>query len=246
MNMRTAIHGLTGCLISLILPLAASAAAPPPDGASPVAATAQEQEPDTELDEILVEGKMPERNPQKVLDWMARLVGEFTWEGHVDVHARGKPQDIRAVHGSSNCTGFGLAPAVQCEIKVRWSTVRGEDGEPVLGGASNLNPATMLFGFEADRIGIRYMLVDNNGIADGAMGYVVDNTMISRTPCANMPGNCQRVARITADPDLKVVRMEVVLEIDYQKAVYFDFIMRRVPGSRTVVVSGPEIFADPD
>jgi hypothetical protein len=40
--------------------------------------------------------------------------------------------------------------------------------------------------------------------------------------------------------------MEVVLEIDYQKAVYFDFIMRRIPGSQAVVVSGPEIFADPD
>jgi hypothetical protein len=104
----------------------------------------------------------------------------------------------------------------------------------------------MLFGFEPDRIGIRYMLVDSNGIADGAMGYVVGNTLISRSPCANVPGNCHRVARITADPDLKAVRMEIVLEIDYQKAAYFDFIMRRVPGSQTVVVSGPEILANPD
>ena len=41
------------------------------------------------------------------------------------------------------------------------------------------------------------------------MGYVVDNTLISRAPCANVPGKCQRVAHITADPDLKIVRMEI-------------------------------------
>lgn len=246
MNMHKAINGLKGCLLAQVLPLAAIAATPPPDIAPPVAANPQQQELDAQLDEILVEGRKPERNPQKVIDWMARLVGEFTWEGHVDVHARGRPEDIRAVHGSGNCTGFGLAPAVQCDIKARWSTVRGEDGEPVMGGVSNLNPAMMLYGFEPDRIGIRYMLVDSNGIADGGLGYVVDNTLISRTPCANVAGNCQRVARITADPDLKVVRMEIVLEIDYERAAYFDFIMRRVSGSQAVVVSGPKIFAEPD
>jgi hypothetical protein len=173
-------------------------------------------------------------------------VGEFDWEGYVDTGGKGNPGDTRAVRGTGSCLGFGPAPAVQCEIKVRWSTVKGPDGEEIPGGRSNLNPAMMLYGFEPDRIGIRYMTVDSEGIADGAMGYVVGDTLISRSPCVNVPGQCERVAHITADPDLKMVRMEIDLEVDYQKAVHFDFIMKRVPGSRAVVVSGPKFFANPE
>ena len=131
-----------------------------------------------ELDEILVEGRKPERNPQKVIDWMARLVGEFTFEGAVDLKAMGRPQDLHPVRGTGKCIGFGPAPAVQCEINVHWTPVRDEDRGKVLGGVSNLEPATMLFGFESDRFAIRYMLVDSNGIAEPALGYVVDNTLI--------------------------------------------------------------------
>jgi hypothetical protein len=231
MNAR-GIKGLMGLVAALVTPLVISAAEP-------------EAPSDKELSEILIDGQRPEKDPQKVIDWMARLVGEFDWEGYVDVRGKGKPEDTKPVRGTSNCIGFGPAPAVQCEIKVRWSTVKGPDGQEILGGKSNLNPAMMLYGFEPDRFGIRYMLVDSDGIADGAMGYVIGNTLVSRTPCVNVPGQCERAAHITADPDLKMIRMEIDLEVDYEKAVHFDFIMNRVPGSKSVVVSGPKIFAEP-
>jgi hypothetical protein len=236
MNAR-GIKGLMGGLVLLAPFLTATALA---------ASDEQEAPSDQELSEILVEGMKPEREPQKVIDWMARLVGEFDYEGHVDVRGKGNPADTRPVRGTANCLGFGPAPAVQCEIKLRWTTVKGPDGEEILGGRSNLNPAMMLYGFEPDRIGIRYMTVDSEGIADGAMGYVIGNTLISRSPCVNVPGQCERVARITANPDLKMVRMEIDLEVDYQRAVRFEFIMKRVPGSKSVVVSGPKIFAEPE
>ena len=230
---RTGIHVLGMWLLALGL----SAPAAEPRSADKSAQT------DLELSQILVEGRKPEKNPQKVIDWMARLVGEFSFEGEVDLHAKGRPQDLHPVRGSGQCIGFGPAPAVQCEINVHWTPVPAEERGKVLGGVSNLEPATMLFGFESDRIGIRYMLVDSSGIADGVLGYVVEDTLISRSPCVNIPGKCERVARITAHSDLKMVDMKIDLVIDDQPAVRFHLVMRRLPGSKAVVVSGPKVFA---
>jgi hypothetical protein len=213
---------------------------------APAAELAQDAQGDDELSEILVEGRKPERNPQKVIDWMARLVGEFTFEGEVDVRARGKPEDLHPVRGSGSCIGFGPAPAVQCEIDVRWTPVPVEDRGKVRGGVSNLRPAQMLFGFESDRFGIRYMLVDSNGIAEAALGYVVDDTLISRAPCVGVPGNCERVTRIRADSDLQMIDLKIDLVIDYEPALRYHFVMRRVPGSKATVVAGPEAFAKPE
>jgi hypothetical protein len=109
----------------------------------------------------------------------------------------------------------------------------------LLGGVSALDPANILYGFEPDRIGIRYMLVDNKGIAEGALGYLLDEeTLVSRTKCVNMPGNCERVARIIASPDLKQVEMRIDLEVELKRTVSFSFVMHRVPGSPSVVFPG--------
>lgn len=234
---RRAGHRLADALVvaAMLLPGLALAAAAEP-----------EEKPDKQLGEILIEGLKPEKDPQKVIDWMARLVGEFTFEGEVDLAANGKPEDLHPVRGTGNCIGFGPAPAVQCEIDVHWTPVRYEDRATTLGGVSNLEPAMMLFGFESDRFGIRYMLVDSNGIAEAALGYVVGSTLISRSPCVNIPGQCERVAHITAQNDLKLVDMRIDIEIDYKPAVRYHLVMRRVPGSKAVVVSGPKVFAEPE
>jgi hypothetical protein len=201
------------------------------------AQSASQPEPSAEeLGEVLIEGLKAERDPQKVINWLAHLVGEFTYEGQVDVHAQGNPEDMHAVRGSGSCVGYGPAPAVQCDVNVRWSKAQGENGEAVLGGVSTLDPAIMLFGFASDRVGIRYMLVDNQGTADAALGYVVGNTLVSRAPCANVPGNCERVVHITISEDAKEIDMRIDLEIDYRRAVRFEFGMRRVPGSKALVV----------
>jgi hypothetical protein len=196
----------------------------------------QAEPTDEELGEVLIEDLKPERDPQKVINWLANLVGEFTYEGYVDVHAQANPEDIHAVRGSGSCVGYGPAPAVQCDIHVRWSQAQGRNGEAVLGGVSTLDPAIMLFGFASDRVGIRYMLVDSEGTADAALGYVVGNTLISRSPCASVPGNCDRVVHITISEDAKQIDMRIDLEVDYRRAVRFEFRMVRMASSKALVV----------
>jgi len=217
-----------------ILPAFLAVAAFPVFSAEPRTQPAE----DEVLDEVLVSGQKPEKSGQKVIEWMARLVGQFTFEGHVDLHGKGKSEDLLPVSGGSSCIGFGPAPAVQCEFRVRWPEVRGENGEELPGAVPNLDPAIILYGFEADRFGVRYMLVDNKGIAEGALGLIYGDTLVSKAACVNIPGNCQKVVRITAAPDLKAVLMNIEIEIDYARALTYSFAMNRVPGSRSVVVPG--------
>lgn len=50
------------------------------------------------------------------------------------------------------------------------------------------------------------MLVDSNGIAEpGGVGLIIGDALTSGAPRVNRPSNCQRVARIAAGPDLKVL-----------------------------------------
>jgi hypothetical protein len=204
---------------------------------SPAHATA----PDQELDEVLVRGKRSKPRPgfkeyQQPLDWLARLVGRFVVDGHVDLHATGNPDDILEVSGRVECVGFGMAPGVECEVKIRWPEKPGPDGADVPGRVSTLNPAVMLFGFDPARQGVQQITVDNNGTAESALGlHVTADVVQSRTPCAARPGDCERVVRITALPDLKVVEMLIDLEIDKVKATRFMFTLHRVPGVPSVV-----------
>jgi hypothetical protein len=217
--------------IASILPVTVRSAGAP----APSATQAQPQQ----LDEILVEGRKPLRDAQKIFDWMARLVGQFIVEGSVHLHADGAPSEPLQAHGRADCVGFGPAPGVLCELKIRWPEAKGPNGESLFGGASTLDPASMLFGFAPDRIGIHHMLADNSGIANEALGYLLSGDLLaSRTKCVNVPRRCERVVQITAAPDRSSVEIKIELEVDYQKAASFTFLMRRVPGSPAVVFPG--------
>ena len=202
---------------------------------SPPAASRLEEE----LDEILVSGERPVRKPSEIITWMRRLVGQFSYEGHVDLRGQGDSADHLPVQGGSICVPFGPAPAVQCEVRVTWPERRGENGEPIPGGVSTLDPGMILYGFEPDELGIRYMLVDNRGFAEPALGLVVGDTLVSRGSCVNMPGNCERIARITAPPDLKMITMQIDIEVDYRKVLGYTFVMRRVTAPPVNVSEAP-------
>jgi hypothetical protein len=214
--------------VALLLVMGGLALAATPFSAPsrPAAAT-----PDENLDEITVDGLKVKavRDPQKVIGWLARLVGEFTYEGEVDVRGKGDPADLLEVEGTADCRRAGRAVAVQCELRVRWP-----------GGVSNLDPAVMLFGFEQERIGIRYMLVDSNGIAAPALGLLFGDTLVSRTPCVGVAGNCEKAARITAAPDRVAIHMQVETQVDLQNVATFSFVMNRVAGSELLSVEGAE------
>jgi hypothetical protein len=189
----------------------------------------------------------------------------------VDVHASGNGEDNLPASGRMECIGFGEAPAVQCEFKVRWPEYAGPGGRDIIGGVSTLDPAMMLFGFEPldpntlgrkkplpvvvfgvlpngppppppdlpdtpEEPGISYVMVDSKGFAELAVGQMLDaNTMRSRSRCQSIPGDCERVVRITAAPDLRTVSMNIDLVVDGHDAVAYAFVMHRVPDGKAVV-----------
>ena len=69
---------------------------------SPPAAEVAEQAED-ELDEVIIEGRRqkPIRSPQKIFNWMARVVGQYTVEGVVDLRGKSRTQDMRTVTGQA-------------------------------------------------------------------------------------------------------------------------------------------------
>jgi hypothetical protein len=244
--------------LTLLLPGTAMAADTAPDAA------ARAQTRDQQLGEVLVEGdRNKPKKPtfeeyQEPFNFLARLVGQFYVDGSVDLHAQGRSEDLRPVSGRAECVGFGVAPGVQCELRIRWPGTTGPNDEEIPGGLSTLNPAIMLFGFEsADATlrpsgfrapsqpgdnaepkepGISYILIDSKGIAERAIGEMATpNTLRSRSKCTGIRGDCERVALITAQPDITLIDINIDLVIDGEKAVSFFFELHRLPGSESVV-----------
>jgi hypothetical protein len=234
-----AVELIARCIwFAAVLLLAKHATAAAPQSPAPPVRAPQQAGTDTELDEVVVEGRRALRKPQAILDWMARLVGQFTVDGKVDLHGQ-SDTGVLNVQGRSTCVGLGPGPAVQCELRIRWPETRGKGGEVVAGGVSNLDPAMMMFGFEPNRIGIRHMLVGNDGIADGAMGYLLSgDTLVTRARCGGVAGICERVVRVTAEPDAQTVRVEIEMQVELRKAMTIAFEMHRVPGSPSMVYPG--------
>jgi hypothetical protein len=231
------------CLAALTWSVAGSALAAGAAGstgqlATPATSTEQSQE----LDEVIVKGQRISPKPrtwkelQKPFDWLARLVGEFDIDGSVDLHARGRPEDLRKVSGRADCVGFGIGPGVQCDLSVLWEPTKGPGGEEIPGGISTLNPAVMLFGFEPVLPGVSWILVDSEGNAETSVGVMVSVDILhSRSKCVAIAGNCERLMQITADSALKHFDMEIDLRMEGETAVRFRFVMHRVPGSASVV-----------
>jgi hypothetical protein len=231
-------HVVLGICFTAALLLAELSVAAAPQSSAPPEPAQQQANDDQVLEEIVVEGRRALRKPQAILDWMARIVGQFTVTGNVDLRGH-SGTDLLDAQGRSTCVGLGPGPAVQCELSIRWPEARGIDGEKIVGGVSTLDPAMMVFGFEPNRIGIRHMLVGNDGIADGAMGYLLSgDTLVTRAKCGGVAGTCERMVQVTAEPDAQTVRVRIEMQIDLRKAVTIAFDMHRVPGSPSRVYPG--------
>jgi hypothetical protein len=217
-------------LISLLLAAAAAHGAQAPANTATTAsqrATADKR--DQELSEVLVQGSRtkPVRDPQAIIDWMRRLVGQFRYVGYVELHdPNGAPRGQQRVSGKGDCVAFGLAPGVQCTITVSWPAAQGDNGQEILGGVSTLEPAMVLYGLDPDELAVHYLLVDNKGVADGGLGYIKGDTMTTRDPCVGIPGDCTRTTKITAQRDGKLVQMQIDIEREGNLAVRYLFVMR--------------------
>lgn len=228
-NDSLGIPRIAGLLALLMVAGTTAGAAQPAANAAkaPAAATSTANGVEQELDEVVVNGRRirPERNMQTVVDWMRRLVGQFRYQGYVELRgADGAPLGREDVQGVSDCVAFGLAPGVQCSLKVEWPAVEGDAG--AVGGVSTLQPAMILYGFDPDHRAVHLLQVDNKGIADGALGYLQGDTLLASAPCEGIPGNCQRITRITARPDGKLIQTQVDIEIDGQRVTRYVFLQR--------------------
>lgn len=181
-----------------------------------------------ELREVIVSGEKPVAKVADLIPWIRRLLGQYNFEGYVDLGGKGDPQDRRNARGVGLCVGFGVAPGVQCEINVRWPESRGPDGEEIPGGVSPLAPAMILYGVEPDDVGIRYLQVDNRGLAEGGTADIIGDTAAFTTPCVDIPQGCQRITRITARPDSKVIEMQVDTLVDDALVLRYRFQLTRV------------------
>lgn len=195
-----------------------------------------------ELSEVIVSGARPTRKVADVIPWMRRLLGEYTIEGYVDLRGKGDPDDRRNVRGGGVCVGFGVAPGVQCEIDVRWPAADAVEGL-IMGGTSTLSPAMMLYGLEPDEIGVRYLQVDNRGLAEGATGGIIGDSATFRAPCADVIEACQRVTRIIARPESKLIDMQVDTEIFYELAMRYRLQFTRV--KEVQAIPGPSVNPGP-
>jgi hypothetical protein len=181
-----------------------------------------------ELSEVVVTGEKPINSVTDLIPWIRRLLGRYTLQGYVDAGGKGDPADRRTVRGIGLCVGFGVAPGVQCEIHVvgPQSMTDGESSVPE--SVAALAPAMILYGVEPDDLGIRYLQVDNRGLAEGATGDVIGNTATFRTRCVDVAEACERVTRITAVSESKVVDVQVDTEVYSQLTARLRFQMMRV------------------
>jgi hypothetical protein len=220
--------------------------------AAVAAPSPQDKSADDELNDVEVtalRARNRYQSPQIYFNWLARLVGEFTVEGYVDITPRDLPRDLLTAQGKATCIGFGAAPGVQCELRVSWPTKNGPDGTEVPGRSATLDPAVMLFGFDVNaynysvgkseqlpEYSIKHVLVDNTGVSESGMGiYQGADTVESRSDCAAVHVDCERVVQITANPDHRTIEMLITMTMEQHLVVRYVLLMNRVPGSKALV-----------
>lgn len=221
-----------------------------------------------ELDEVVVTGQEPVTRTKDLQAWLKLLVGQFTYEGHVDLCGRGNAEDQRPVTGKADCIGSRASPTVHCTVNVRWPEAHGENGLPVLGGVSSLFPAMVSYSLEGRHIpgsgisegafrnavrtgvpigpvqmyrwGLMFTQLDNRGVVEWGSGELVGDTFTSREPCVGIEraGTCQKITRITARPDGSAIAMVVDIRIDSRRVFRQTFLLHREPGSQKGEPSG--------
>ena len=193
-----------------------------------------------ELEEVVVTGEKVRTKTRDLREWLRLLPGMYSYEGYIDLCGNGNSADTRPVSGESSCVASSERPNVLCTVNVRWPEERGKDGEPTLGGVSNLSPAYVIYSLEnrfiPDKqvhvLGLMFTQVDNNGVAEWASGTLVGDTFISSEPCVDMPGSCRKMTRIAVSPDSKEIHTRVDVEVDNQRVLHQSFVMRRELNSR--------------
>lgn len=156
------------------------------------------------------------------------------------------------ISGMGDCVAIGSGPGVQCVLSVTWNDMYEMDEEGVFqlpGGVSNLSPSMLLLGVDRTNASLNYLLVDQKGLPEGGLGQVLGNRATFRTECVNgprllgelrpefipppefggrTPQDCERILRIDARPDAKVLHMTMEIAINGEVFTRHDMTLRRV------------------
>lgn len=162
---------------------------------------------DEELAEVMVLGQQPVRNPRALAAWLMRLPGTYRSEGTIS-YQTGRSV---AASGTLVCTAISRGPGVQCMMRL---TSAGSD--------TRLNPGVMLLGLDIERPHIRYMTVDDQGVAAGTTGELRGDAVRFRTPCvATGVRSCHSTTLISAAANSNQIHYRVDIELDGQVAARF-------------------------
>lgn len=230
-------------LLALLLPApvfaAGAACAPPPP-------RAQEQSDLQELEEIVVVAKEDESYLRDLRAWLKRLVGEYSYEGYVDICGNGNPVDLRPVTGRADCIAISSAPTIQCTVDMRWPVAVQQNGQAAPGSEYNLVAAHVIYSVEnrylpeqqMNRWGLMSMQVDSKGTAEWASGALIGDSFVSKEPCVGMPGDCRKSMRITAERNSELVTMLIDTDVGEQRVMRQSLVLNRGSKSRNVEPSG--------
>lgn len=191
----------------------------------------------------------------KLEAWLRRLVGQFQVTGDYRIaHWYGPPpceaarrQNPNAIimcrtedpplptplvlQGVGDCAGIGAGFGVHCMMKLA-GMHEGVNKAPLL----QLFPKMTLYGLDVNAQGIRFLQVDNHGIAEGALGELNGDIMIFKVQCplvaksSAQAVSCKREVRITAPPDGAIIRMWIQTD-EHHRA-----------NGPTPVREGPQVF----
>lgn len=160
---------------------------------------------------------------------------------------------VFTVKGTANCAPVGLGPGVQCIMNIGWQEQYEVNMDPekgtvgiwnLPGGIPYLNPSMMLIGLEPANQGLRQLLVDNKGLPEDAAAQVAGDRATLRAECVNapvlfaamnpeksyenkLPAICERITRIDAKPNSKVVQLAVDIQINRQLVTQLQMTLRR-------------------
>jgi hypothetical protein len=171
----------------------------------------------------------------QVAAWLPRLVGKFRLEGIVELADEAGSLRHESVRGRADCRSvtarIGRTPGVECFLEMLWTPSPAADGAAGQNSTPTPHSAVLLFGYELPVIGLRHMLVDDEGVAEGGAAQLFDNTLVSTSRCARINGNCQRSVRVAAASDLRTVRMSMNMEVEGKKAGGHELTLHREPAS---------------
>jgi len=187
-----------------------------------------------------IDGSLAAKDLRALREWLLSLAGQYSFRGYVDLCGQGHAADQRPVTGSADCIISGPIPDVHCKVDAGWPETRAEDGTPVLGGVSSLSQAQFVYslensstrGIQVSGWGILFVQVDNKGKADWASGVLVGDTFAAGELCVGIPGNCQKITRITARPGSNEISMLIEIRIDHRPVMRQVFLLQRRPESQ--------------